>query len=62
MSIVVDSVPKEMWITGDSISFDMFAKKLAEYMEDLEDREVVKEEINKKSKSFDYDVIRWDYV
>jgi len=44
------------------ISFKVFSEKFIDYMEDLEDIKKVKNEIKDNSESFDYSVIRWNYV
>ena len=63
MSITINKIPKEMWIKQENISFNFFAEKFINYMEDLEDIEKVQNEMNDNSdEGFDYSVIRWNYV
>ena len=62
MNVVITKIPKELWIEKEKVNFNIFAEKFIEYMQDLEDREKVKEEMKKNEKGFDYSMIRWNYV
>ena len=62
MNVVINKIPKEMWINDSNIDFAVFAEKFMDYMENFEDREKVKTEIKKNEESFDYNLIRWNYV
>jgi hypothetical protein len=41
MNVVINKIPKELWIESEKINFNIFAEKFINYMEDLEDREKV---------------------
>lgn len=62
MNVIIEKIPKELGINNKKISFNIFAEKFIDYMEDLEDIKKVKDEIKNNSESFDYSVIRWSYV
>lgn len=62
MSLIIDKIPEEMWIKTWKVSFEIFADKFVDYMQDLDDIENVKNEMKNKSESFDYNLIRQKYV
>jgi len=63
MNVVINKIPKELWIKNKVINFDIFIEKLTDYMEDLEDKQKVKAEMNnEKDEVFDYSLIRSNYV
>ena len=63
MTIVIDKIPEWLWIKEKIVDFNIFAEKFIDYMEDLEDREKVKNEMNNlNDESFDYSLIRREYV
>ena len=63
MNVVINKIPKELWIENESVTFNVFAEKFINYMEDLEDREKVNNAMNNKNdESFDYSLIRGNYV
>ena len=63
MNLVINKIPEWLWIKEKSVNFDIFAEKFINYMEDLEDKEKVKNEMNNlNDDSFDYSLIRGNYV
>ena len=51
-----------MHIDKKNMTFNVFAEKFINYMEDLEDKEKVENEMKNNSEWFDYNLIRWNYV
>ena len=62
MSVVIEKIPSAMWIDNSNVSFKVFAEKFVDYMQDIEDIENVEREIKNNSESFDYNLIRNNYV
>ncbi len=62
MNVIVEDIPKEFWFSEGKVSFKEFSQKFLDYMNDLEDIDKVKKEMKDNSESFDYSVIRWNYV
>ena len=62
MNVIIEKIPKEMHIDKKNMTFNVFAEKFINYMEDLEDKEKVENEMKNNSEWFDYNLIRWNYV
>lgn len=60
--LTLDKVPKQLSFWTDKIDFDLFLDKFLDYIRDKEDLEKVKNEIKNTNESFDYKLIRWNYV
>jgi len=62
MTLQISNAPSEFRFKENVIDFNIFAEKFIEYMEDLEDIKMVKNEIKKDEIWFSYDSIRENYV
>ena len=61
-TLVLNKTPEKLTFGKTSVDFDVFLESLIDYMQDLEDVQSVKNEIKKHPESFDYAVIRKNYV
>ena len=61
-TITLNKAPEKLSLWKTNIDFDIFLVELTEYMQDLEDIKLVKDEMKKNPESFDYDIIRKNYA
>lgn len=61
-TITLNKTPEKLSFWKTSVDFDVFLANLIDYMQDLEDIKSTKDEMKRKPESFDYTVIRKNYV
>jgi len=61
-TLTLNKTPEKLTFGKTNVDFDVFLASLIDYIQDLEDVKSVKDEMKNKPESFDYTVIRKNYV